>query len=556
MNVEKVDQTRKRSDAPSFDPPPEPSFDPSASLAKWWLQEKEKLSQGEILRFLQENKGRLETSLASIHHRDILYRMTNSLFALFAVIAGYVDRIKHFCINLILRIPAPKSIKGVLGALIDSFSFRGIIDFFSTKLYSLRKAPHNIRAMQLMDDIIAFATKNGLDFKQHFPEIGREFLKRKNQLLQHSFFTEFTKSRLEKLLAIPFAFHRSITPVLTDSALWHKFYVFLEKRNIIDIILVGDEGQRVSLTKAGKNSIDTSPTVRMLYQASVLKSAGRRIFIIGHHEGYLGPYFVRSVLRRLGFDNLAANCNTVVGPRMFSNLVLKSGASNVGNLFLTLPSQKTTQVKEKGLATELLKNARRTQFLIKMPDAGLKLIEQMTYTEFMQSIVHFDLQRFISLTAGLEAAEREELRSYLQATEFNAALIELDSADYNLFKEVMHEPFLLFPEGSRSYNEDNGDVTMKYVNPRFMQAYLRPGDVILPINLVGGSDITNGWRLSPATLGVSVGTPYEVSAQMIENYEVEGLKVMRTIAALPNIKNVHFDEDIQAGKKFSSKAAA
>ena len=542
------DQTDQQPDASSFDP--------SAALSKWWLQEKEKLSPAEILRFLQENKGRLEKSLASIHHRDLIYRMTNSLFALFTVVAGYIDQAKRFTINLILRIPAPKSIKSVLGALIDSFSFQGIIEFFRIKIYSLRKAPHDIRAMQLMDDIIGFATKNGLDFKQHFPEIGREFIKRKNQILQHSFFSEFTKSRLEQLLAIPFAFHRSITPVLADSALWHKFYVFLERRNIIDIILVGDEGQRVSLTKASKSSIDTSPAVRMLYQASVLKSAGRRIFIIGHHEGYLGPYFVRSVLRRLGFDNLAANCNTVVGPRMFSNLVLKSGASNVGNLFLTLPSQKTTQVKEERLASELLKNARRTQFLIKMPNAGLKLIEQMTYTEFMQSIVNFDFPRFTALTADLETADREELQSYLLAPEFKGALIELDCADYDLFKEVMHEPFLLFPEGSRSYNEDNGDVTMKYVNPRFMQAYLRPGDVILPINLVGGSDITNGWRLSPATLGLSVATPYEVSAQMIENYEIEGLKVMRTIAALPNIKNVHFDEDIQAGKKFSSKAAA
>jgi hypothetical protein len=81
-----------------------------------------------------------------------------------------------------------------------------------------------------------------------------------------------------------------------------------------------------------------------------MKAHGHRVFIIGHHEGYLGPYFVRSALRRLGFDNLAENNNTVVGPRMFSSLFLKSGASNVGNLFLTLPSQRTTKVNEDGLA--------------------------------------------------------------------------------------------------------------------------------------------------------------------------------------------------------------
>ena len=90
---------------------------------------------------------------------------------------------------------------------------------------------------------------------------------------------------------------------------------------------------------------------------------------------------------------------------------------------------------------------------------------------------------------------------------------------------------------------------MKYVNPRFMEAYLRPGDVILPVNLVGGSDITNGWRLSPANLGLSVGKPYEINASMIENYEVEGLNVMRTIANLPNIKEVSFSDEIQAGNK-------
>ena len=85
--------------------------------------------------------------------------------------------------------------------------------------------------------------------------------------------------------------------------------------------------------------------------------------------------------------------------------------------------------------------------------------------------------------------------------------------------------------------------------PRGRLAYLRPGDVILPVDLVGGSVITNGWLLSPAVLGFSVGKPYQVNAEMIENYETEGLEVMKTIAALPNIKNVHFSSDVQAGSR-------
>ncbi|UZE96919.1 lysophospholipid acyltransferase family protein [Alkalimarinus alittae] len=173
----------------------------------------------------------------------------------------------------------------------------------------------------------------------------------------------------------------------------------------------------------------------------------------------------------------------------------------------------------------------------------------MNYSEFMNNIIHNRADNFTAVTNRLNENEWKELDQYLNTIKQNKALDELDAADYYLFKSLMHEPFLIFPEGSRSYNEENGDITMKYVNPRFMQAYLRPGDVILPINIVGGSDITNGWKLSPATLGVSVAKPYKVTAQMIENYETEGLNVMRTIAALPNIKNVHFDEDVQSRKR-------
>ena len=527
----------------------------SSTLTQRWQQEKDKLAQGEVLRFLQENRVRLEKSIASIHERNLLYRATNVLLALFARIAGLVDKLKDFIISTVLKIPAPQGLKDFLHSLVNAVNFKGIVGFISAKVYSLKQAPHNVRAVQLVDDIITFAKRDGLDIKKHFPDIAKKFQARKNQLLQHNFFKEFSKTGLERFLAIPFSFNRSISPVLADSAMWHKFFVFLEKKNIKDIVLTGDSGQQVSVEHDSKYAIGSSQVVRTLYQASVLKASGHRIFIIGHHEGYLGPYFVRSVLRRLGFDNLTENCNTVVGPRMFSNLVLKKGASNVGNLFLTLPSQKTAAIKEKGLADALLKNGRRTQFLIKMPNSGLKLIEQMTYSDFMNKLVRSDSTGFKQVCAQLAQVEQDELAEFLKFARLNHALDELDRADYDLFKQVMYEPFLIFPEGSRSYTDKQGNVTMKYVNPRFMEAYLRPGDFILPVNLVGGSDITNGWRLSPATLGLSVGEPYKVTAEMIQNYQTEGLNVMRKIAALPNIKDVYFDESIQAGKKLADKAA-
>ena len=526
-----------------------------SALAKWWHAEKIKIVKGGSLKFLQDNKDRLEKSISTIYQRSFLYRTINVLLTFIATLAGILDKVKDFVVSTVLKIPAPQGLKDFIGSIINIVNFKGLVGFISAKVYSLKKAPQDIRSIQLLDDIIAFAKRDGLDLKKHFPDIAKKFHARKNQLLQHKFFKEFTKTGLERFLAIPFSFNRSISPVLSDSKMWHKFFVFLEKRNIRDLVLVGDKGERTSLNHDSKNAVASSHVVKTLYQASVLKASGHRVFIVGHHEGYLGPYFVRSVLRRLGFDNLAANCNTVVGPRMFSNLVLKNGASNVGNLFLTLPSQKTSAVSEKGLADALLQNARRTQFLIKMPNSGLKLIEQMNYNDFMNKLVRSDEQGFKQVSAQLKQVEQKELAEYLTFARLNNALDDLDRADYDLFKEVMYEPFLIFPEGSRSYTDKNGDVTLKYVNPRFMEAYLRPGDVILPVNLVGGSDITNGWRLSPATLGLSVAEPFVVDAEMIENYSVEGVNVMRKIAALPNIKNVYFDESIQAGKKLEDKAA-
>jgi hypothetical protein len=62
---------------------------------------------------------------------------------------------------------------------------------------------------------------------------------------------------------------------------------------------------------------------------------------------------------------------------------------------------------------------------------------------------------------------------------------------------------------------------------------------------VGGSDLTRGWRLRSAKLGISMDDPFEVTSKMMNNIEESGLAVMKKIAALPNIKNVRYSEDIQ-----------
>ncbi|MEH6448709.1 MAG: hypothetical protein V7765_08565 [Oleispira sp.] len=515
-------------------------------------------TQAEALQFLQQNKSRLDKSLASIDKRDVLSKITVFSMAIFSKLAGLIDVLKSGFVDRLMKVPAPEIIKQSLHTASVVTNFKGMVDFIRTKYYAFKKSPYNEKLVQHMDELIGHATQQGLDFKQHFPEVVDKLVVRKNQMLQHSYFKEFNKSHIERLLATPFSFKRSLSPVLPDRALWHKLFGILEARYIQDIILVDDDGKQTSFKNDSKRQVESSHSVRHLYEASVKKAHGHRVFIIGHHEGYLGPYFVRSALRRLGFDNLAENNNTVVGPRMFSSLFLKSGASNVGNMFLTLPSQRTTKVNENSLAAALQKSARRTQFLIKMPNVGLKLIEQFSYRDFMQLILHYEnlqaesakLNSSLSwLDEVLSSAEKSELIDYLLASDASNVAAELDKKDYDLFKQVMHEPFLIFPEGSRSYVEENGDITLKYFNPKYLQAYLRPGDVILPLSLVGGSDIMQGMKLIKGKLGLSLGSPYEVSEAMINNYAEEGIEVMRNVANLPNIKTVHLSNTVQAGNK-------
>jgi 1-acyl-sn-glycerol-3-phosphate acyltransferase len=194
-----------------------------------------------------------------------------------------------------------------------------------------------------------------------------------------------------------------------------------------------------------------------------------------------------------------------------------------------------------------------------MPNVGLKLIEQFSHRDFMQLIEHHkslesEQAKFnTSLTwldEVLSVEEKAELIDYLIASDASVVMANFDKQDYDLFKQVMHEPFLIFPEGSRSYVDENGDVTLKYFNPKFMQAYLRPGDVILPLSLVGGSRILQGMRLIKGKLGLALGSPYEVTQSMIDNYESEGVEVMRNIANLANIKKVHLNDSVQAGEKY------
>ena len=518
------------------------------SLNKWWSDVREHYNQEEIIRFLKTNKKILEKNISRLDNKKYLYRWSHRLFSLFSGVAAVADWISGKIQRFLMIIPGVGILIRKLRDWKNHLNFRESVEFLRAKIYSLRHPPHNEGDLRLMEEILEYISKHGFDYKTQIPRAQKKFLEKKNQLLQHKFFQEFSKSALERFLAIQFPFHRNIFPVLPDSAFWHKFFEYLERKKITDIILVNKDQRRTSFKNGSPEEIASTDVNRILNDLAEIKKSGRRIFFVGHHEGYLGPYFVRSVVRKLGFDILTKNCNTVVGPRMFSNIVLRNGAANVGNLFITVPSQKTTAIQTHGLADELRKTAKRTQCLIKLPYSGLKMIEKYDYAQFISAFVNGDDESFNAHTSALGADEIKELKEFFSIYNFSESMKNLSIEDYDLFKKVMGETFLIFPEGSRSNIDPDGAVVMKYINPRYMDAYMRPGDYIAPISLAGGSDITRGWRLSPAVMGISMDEPVEVTANMLENFEVAGIEIMKKIASLPNIKEVRFSEEVQYGK--------
>lgn len=514
-----------------------------------WSDAKEHYHPDEIARYLQNNKNLLEDYISKLDNNKYLYRWMHRFFSLFSGLAGIADWISKLVQRILLLFPGIRVIIRKLSDWKNHLNFEEFVEFLRAKIYSLRRHPHNEGDIQTVEEIIDFASKHNLDYKSRIPRMQARFLERKNELMQHKFFQEFSKSVLERLLAIQFSFNRNIFPVLPDSAFWHKLFEFLEKRKIIDVILVDRNKKRTSFKKSSREELESTDVIKALKRLLEIRESGRRIFFIGHHEGYLGPYFVRSVVRKLGFDTLTRNCNTVVGPRMFSNVVLRNGAANVGNLFMTVPSQKTTVIQTHGLAGELRKTAKRTQVLIKMPDSCLKLIRKFEYTDFMNAFVFGNEHTFKLYTSSLSVKETREIRSFFKMYNFSETMADFCMEDYDLFKNVMGESFLIFPEGSRSYIDPDGSVVMKYINLKYFDAYMRPGDYIAPINLVGGSDLTKGWRLRSAVMGISMDEPFEVTPRMMKNYEEAGLAVMKKIAALPNIKEVRFKDEIQFKKR-------
>ena len=371
------------------------------------------------------------------------------------------------------------------------------------------------------------------------------FTKKKSvqdRMLNSAFKKEYCRSKLDYLFStgVP---KRVITPVTPDKSFLHKLLLFLENVFMVDLVLVDlSTYKQTSALQDKQTDIVASDAVKMLTIIKRLKARKKRIFFVGHHEGYVGPYFLRTVIRRLGFDDLGANCNSIIGPKMLSNIAFKKIANNIGNSFLVLPSQKYKPIKHEALKNHLTELSICTQYLIKMPSSLQLLIENFSYEKFISIFSNLTENNTELLVHNMSSTTKKEALAYLATVKKAQPFRTLNRSDYEKFLELMYEPFLLFPEGSRSHILSDGTVQLKPVNPRYMPAFMRPGDIVVPVSLTGGHDALKGVFLRPAICGFSIGEPIEISSEMLRNYQIEGLEIMKKIAELPSLKKVIFTQ--------------
>jgi hypothetical protein len=371
------------------------------------------------------------------------------------------------------------------------------------------------------------------------------FAKKKSaqeRMLNDAFKKEYCRSKLDYLFstALP---KTVITPVTPDKSFLHKLLLFLENIFMVDLVLVDlSTNKQTSALRDKQTDIVATDAVKMLTIIKRLKARKKRIFFVGHHEGYVGPYFLRTVIRRLGFDDLGANCNSIIGPKMLSNIAFKKIANNIGNSFLVLPSQKYKPIKHEALKNHLTELSICTQYLIKMPSSLQLLIENFIYEKFISIFSNLTENNTELLVHNMSSTTKKEALAYLATVKKAQPFRTLNRSDYEKFLELMYEPFLLFPEGSRSHILSDGTVQLKPVNPRYMPAFMRPGDIVVPVSLTGGHDALKGVFLRPAICGFSIGEPIEISSEMLRNHQIEGLDIMKKIAELPSLKKVIFTQ--------------
>jgi hypothetical protein len=335
-------------------------------LPRWWNDVRERYQPEEILRFLQNNRHILEKRITGLDNNSYLYRWVHRLFSLISGVAGIVDRVNAQFLRVLLLVPGVRIGIRKYRDWKNHLNLRELVEFIRAKIYSLRHPPHNEGEMRLIGEIMDYASKHGFDYRKLIPRAQHGYLEKKNQLMQHKYFQEFSKTALERLLATQFSFNRNIFPVLPDSAFWHKFFEFCERKKVVDIILVNKDGERTSLKKGTPERLATTDVMGILERLTAIKNGGRRIFFIGHHEGYLGPYFVRSVIRRSASIRSLKTATPWWG-RQFSNVVLRNGAATWETSSSPCPRRSPRPSRPTGLAMSSEKRPGAPSCIIKMP---------------------------------------------------------------------------------------------------------------------------------------------------------------------------------------------
>ena len=266
------------------------------------------------------------------------------------------------------------------------------------------------------------------------------------------------------------------------------------------------EAEPASFKNDGPEALSNTTTGQHLAKAEALKEEGNRVVIISSHPSYLGALAPFYSLNKAGYKKFTENPWMIIGPRVLANIIIKAGVKAVGNLLPTLPATDVENI------------------LVKTPVKKLALMTTKI------------------LTAASDKKLSEKITKKLTDEECEA------------FEKLRHEFGFIFPEGSRSTLNEDGSITLKYINPGFLN-FIRPGDYIMPLNQCGAEEILpNGkqWPNWKQNVQLSAGKPILMTAEMLkeENQQETTYMLIQNLLDQPLGKMVHVeDKDFLAWQK-------
>ena len=110
-------------------------------LFKWWTEAKENYSPEEILRFLLNNKEKLEDSLAKMDGKKRLYNAFDRIFSFFSQLAGVADRFSVNTQQYLMRFSCFRGFIERARGWKNHLNFRELIEFIRIKLFNPSAQP-------------------------------------------------------------------------------------------------------------------------------------------------------------------------------------------------------------------------------------------------------------------------------------------------------------------------------------------------------------------------------------------------------------------------------